>query len=135
MGPEAHGSTRTRARNIRRRRVAARQRASIHSTSISNTTAGTVLAAPASDPLCASYDTNRLLRMLAVRAFFEEGGLGHFEGLLRSTWHFLDVPLMWQVERWELDGLQRRHSASTATCKRCCPDRSYDLITYLVLPS
>lgn len=97
--PEAHGSTRTRARNIRRRRVAARQRASIDSTSISNTTAGPAFAAPQSDPSCASYNTNRLLRMLAVKAFFEEGGLGHFEGLLRSTWHFLDVPLVWQVEQ------------------------------------
>merc|ERR1719262_620458 len=51
-----------------------------------------------SESLRLSYNTNRLLRVLAIRAAFEKWSLGHLEGLLRSTWCFLDEPLIWQVE-------------------------------------
>jgi len=84
------GSTATRARNERRRRLKARLRRQ-------GPSKDTQLPQEA-ETLC--YNSNRLLRVLAVRDIFAKPPLDQFslEVLMRRTWIYLDQPLVWQVE-------------------------------------
>lgn len=49
------------------------------------------------DPaLFAAYATERLLRVMLVRATFEERNLGKNIPLMRCVWRYLDSPILWQ---------------------------------------
>lgn len=92
------GSAKTKARNIRGRRVRALYKLSAARSIADNSEELPNASQDLGVDPCPSYRTNRLLRVLALGTCFVEHNARHLDGILRLAWSFLDAAPIWQVE-------------------------------------